>query len=245
LERRRELIRFQESWSDSCLTLEEERKKIQDLKSKLAHDFKGPLGNLKQVGELVKHGSINSVEEYMLLFDQSHQTINHLMDMMQHLTEEVLFEKKSGEQSDLESINLTRLIESIVDINKFKTKYGHAQISVIPTLNFNGSYLDLFLVFQNLIENGLKYNDSEVKEIMISAEEVDDSIRFLIEDNGVGIPVDSQASIFEKGERLAQDVEGSGLGLYNVKEVLAKYQATIEVDPGPELGSVFTIVLPK
>ena len=80
---------------------------------------------------------------------------------------------------------------------------------------------------------------------MISAEENNEVIRFLIEDNGVGIPVESQASIFEKGERLAQDVEGSGLGLYNVKEILSKHQATVKVNPGPELGSVFTIVLPK
>ena len=64
-----------------------------------------------------------------------------------------------------------------------------------------------------------------------------------IEDNGKGISEKSLPKIFEMFYRASQDTEGTGLGLYIVKEALAKIKGSIEVKSELGKGSLFTIHL--
>ena len=131
LERRRDLKNYYEVWKESNDMLEEEWKKIGEIKSKLAHDFKGPLGNLKAAGDLVKDRQLSSMREYMTLFDQSQKTIDHLVQMMQGLTEELLFEKsKQDLHKSFELINFKAFIDAIREVNKFEINYGNISIEV-------------------------------------------------------------------------------------------------------------------
>jgi hypothetical protein len=96
-------------------------------------------------------------------------------------------------------------------------------------LYLEGHEPDMYIIFQNLIENGLKYNESEMKRIHIRGGENDREI--LIIDNGLGIPQHNWRKVFEEGERLQEyhQKEGTGLGLHHVRELAQQNTQTIDI----------------
>jgi signal transduction histidine kinase len=98
----------------------------------------------------------------------------------------------------------------------------------------------------NLLANAFKYSDSSKskQEIKIVANLSDTHWRFTIQDNGVGISEEHLPRIFEMFFRASESSEGSGLGLYIVKEALEKLKGKITVLSKLHEGTSFTITLP-
>ena len=103
-------------------------------------------------------------------------------------------------------------------------------------------------VIVNLVNNAIKYTP-EGGEISIYTEFKDGFVRINIKDNGIGIPKDQQARIFEKFFRsdnaVSIQAQGSGLGLYVAKEVVEKHGGRIEFQSEVGNGTTFTVVLPR
>lgn len=102
-------------------------------------------------------------------------------------------------------------------------------------------------VFSNLLDNALKYRSPERPLLVrIFSEEFAEGIRYCVEDNGVGIPLDHQDKIWEIFQRLnPADSEGEGLGLTLVRRIVDRLGGSIWVESEPGLGSRFYVVLPK
>lgn len=100
-------------------------------------------------------------------------------------------------------------------------------------------------LFQNLIENGIKYNQSPQPNILISCQQKEQTQEFSIEDNGIGIESTYKDSIFDMFKRLhnRQDYEGTGIGLAVCKKIVQLHQGKIWVDSEVGKGSVFRFVL--
>ena len=243
LERRKDLQHYNEIWQESIRALDEENKRMEVVKSKLAHDMRGPIGNLKMIGDLVNEGQVDDAEDMVMLFNQSQKTIDHLMHMMQELTNDLLHAKKDQPDSNFELIDFKNLVQSIVEANQFQKKYPGAEVNVVNSDFFQGPYLDLFIVLQNLIENALKYNQSSDKLCELAVNHLANGVEITVSDNGIGIPPDRQGTLFEKGARVHANsgYEGSGLGLFNVAETIRKYNGKISVESQQNEGSRFTI----
>jgi signal transduction histidine kinase len=101
-------------------------------------------------------------------------------------------------------------------------------------------------VLVNLIENAVKY--SGAGRIDIALEPIDGTMRFSVHDEGLGIPFEDQARIFEKFHRLdpemTRGVGGSGLGLYICKGLVERMNGQIWVESEPGRGSTFVFQLP-
>jgi len=101
-------------------------------------------------------------------------------------------------------------------------------------------------VLVNLVENAVKY--SGAGEIEVSLESGQNRMRFAVRDEGLGIPYEEQARIFEKFHRLDPDmtrgVGGSGLGLYICKGLVERMDGEIWVESRPGRGSTFIFELP-
>ena len=103
-------------------------------------------------------------------------------------------------------------------------------------------------VLSNLVENAIKYSpDGGV--IRVRIEQLGDRVRFVVSDQGLGIPQQEQERIFEKFYRLdpnlTRGVGGTGLGLYICRELVARMGGTIRVEASAEgRGSTFVVELP-
>jgi PAS domain S-box-containing protein len=103
-------------------------------------------------------------------------------------------------------------------------------------------------VLANLVENAIKYSpDGGTVELCV--EPVGERVRFVVSDEGLGIPAQEQERIFEKFYRLdpnlTRGVGGTGLGLYICRELVARMGGTIRVEASaPGQGSTFVVELP-
>jgi signal transduction histidine kinase len=102
-------------------------------------------------------------------------------------------------------------------------------------------------VLNNLVENAMKYSPDGGR-IELAIERRDSMVRFAVRDEGLGIPVDEQARIFDKFYRLdpnlTRGVGGTGLGLYICSELVGRMGGRIWVETREPHGSAFMFELP-
>ncbi|MGC4021520.1 MAG: ATP-binding protein [Cyclobacteriaceae bacterium] len=106
----------------------------------------------------------------------------------------------------------------------------------------------LKIIFNNLLSNAIKFHriDQDHKPfIRVSAKESNNHFEFCVEDNGIGIPADQKEKIFDMFFRATETAQGSGLGLYILKEAVVKLRGTVRVQSEINEGSTFSISLPK
>ncbi|MBC7537312.1 MAG: HAMP domain-containing histidine kinase [Bacteriovorax sp.] len=99
-------------------------------------------------------------------------------------------------------------------------------------------------VFINLLNNAVKYAPGKIE---ITVREENEKVIIKVKDYGKGIPQEKLNFIFDRFERATSNlnVSGLGLGLYIVKQIVEGHQGKIEVHSETELGTCFTITLPK
>jgi PAS domain S-box-containing protein len=95
-------------------------------------------------------------------------------------------------------------------------------------------------VFYNLIDNALRYGGDTMTAIWITAEERENDLRIIFEDNGVGITADDKKQLFTKGFG-----KHTGLGLFLSREILSITGITITENGEPGKGARFEITVPK
>ena len=101
---------------------------------------------------------------------------------------------------------------------------------------------------QNLCDNAIRYNRPGGKVQIITACNRDGHCSLTVTDNGIGIPREAQASVFERFYRVdksrSKQTGGTGLGLSIVKHAVLYHHGTVEVHSVPGEGTTFTVRLP-
>ncbi len=100
-------------------------------------------------------------------------------------------------------------------------------------------------VLQNLLSNAIKYGRGRPIEVRVGADA--ERAWLSVRDEGVGIAAEGQARLFQRFERLASERHygGLGLGLWIVKQIVDALDGRIRVESAPDLGSTFTVELPR
>lgn len=114
-----------------------------------------------------------------------------------------------------------------------------------PTIH--GQEYLLRQIFQNLIANGVKFNQSPSKRIELNwCQEENGFVRFFVCDNGIGISQQYQTQIFQIFQRLhtTKEYEGTGIGLAIVKKAVTKLGGEVSVESEEGKGSVFSFTVP-
>ena len=103
-------------------------------------------------------------------------------------------------------------------------------------------------MLQNIIDNGIKYNDSQPKTITVSITDDEDQVLLSVKDNGIGMSEETIKRIFDKFYRVANwkknTVQGLGLGLHYAKQCLDAHNWKVQIKSRPEEGSEFIIFIP-
>jgi PAS domain S-box-containing protein len=119
------------------------------------------------------------------------------------------------------------------------------QHASMPSIAGDASRLEQ--VFHNLLSNAIKYSPAGgAIEVEIAIH--DARIRVTVTDGGLGIPPDALPYLFKRFYRVSrtstQQIAGTGIGLYVVKEIVTSHGGTIDVSSTEGVGSTFTIYLP-
>lgn len=114
--------------------------------------------------------------------------------------------------------------------------------------NIEGNETLLHQMFQNLIANAIKYHRAGVPpKITINCKEDNDNLTIGIKDNGIGIPSDKNADIFKLFGRSENtfDIEGHGIGLSLVKEIVEIHNGKIWFMSEVGIGTTFYVSFKK
>jgi len=210
-----------------------------------SHDIKEPIRN---IGSFVKLIRRKLSSDQSLTLDPYFTIINNSCTQIYTLIEDIMQYTKLGnvDTVPIEELNLNQLVKSIeLNIKSFlDSKKARIITYNLPIINSNKSLL--FIILKNLIENGIKYNESKEPTIIISYNKTDYGHELHVKDNGIGISKEYRREIFELFTRLhtRSEYDGTGLGLSIVESCLNKLEGVIHLKSELELGSKFTIILP-
>ncbi|WP_020180573.1 sensor histidine kinase [Methylopila sp. M107] len=167
---------------------------------------------------------------------------------MDRLINAILSLSRQGRrQISPESIPVEDMVRAIADTIYQQTQAADAEIEVQAGLpSMVSDRLSIEQVFQNLIENAVKYLDrSRPGRISVSGRRIGSLVEYAIEDNGRGIDARDHERVFELFRRAgAQDQPGEGLGLAFVRANVRKLGGAIRLTSQPGIGSTFHLTFP-
>ena len=221
-----------------------------DFISIAAHQLRTPLSAIKWVIKMVLDGDagkLNAEQEMFLSKGyQSNERIISLVNDMLNVSriEEGRFGYNFAKE-DFAPI-MRAIVDELINLTKDKKIKMLVNIpSKLPKV-----YMDkkkMGLVLQNLIENAIKYTP-ENGTIEFSAEAGNTFLTVKVKDNGVGIPEKDKPKLFSKFFRaenvIRMQTEGSGLGLFIVKNIIEKHGGQIHVNSQEGKGTEFIITIP-
>lgn len=146
------------------------------------------------------------------------------------------------------SISFSGLIESVWADHQFTPNVDKIKFQLVNNIHseFQSDETRLKIIFNNLISNAIKFHRPDHSPfINITANEFPEHFEFKVEDNGMGISPDLKDKIFDMFFRATETVQGSGLGLYILKEALSRLNGTVNVESVLGEGTTFIITLPK
>lgn len=226
--------------------IKERQSDLQVFCHSLSHDFSGPLRNIHRLIEFaleeLQHGGIDTPEVFKML-SLAQKGSETLMEMLDGLVEYLVADVTVAQN---EEVDLQEIVSTVLALcERQDVAAPNVQLGSLPTLF--GSKAQIQVLFKNLIENAIKYNDNDPEiNITHSEDAANGRVIIAIQDNGIGMSKSDLERIFTPFTRLhgAARYTGSGLGLSIVRKMVMNHGGEIRVDSTPGSGSTFYVSLP-
>jgi signal transduction histidine kinase len=215
-----------------------------------SHQLRTPLTALRGNVEMLidkAFGPLNK-EQYELLADMEISTIR-LITMVNDMLDITKIEHGNLEMN-LEKLNIKEIIDSVINDLRTYAAAHHFTVDnsgVDPTACVMGDRIRVRQIFQNLIDNAIKYSRSS-GTLIISNTIKDSMFEIAFADNGIGIPEREHGKLFERFYRATNTANasssGSGLGLYIVKSIAKQLGGDIKFVSKENEGTTFIVTLP-
>ncbi len=197
--------------------------------------------NITFVTKYLLEDYIREKEEYYLL--RAIKNIKRIQEIIKSF--DMLLRLKDRVSLDLVEVSLKEEILHSIEENLYDANAKN--IKIIFNCNEDikiKAHKSIREVFTNLISNAIKYSPENSK-IEIEVKKMNDSIRILVKDYGIGIPDKYKQKIFERFERVKKEgIKGSGLGLAIVKRIVELHNGRVWVEDNKPKGSIFIVELP-
>ena len=209
----------------------------------ISHDIKNPLANLVMAIELFKDVSPNDQTEFKTLLEFVDVALTKMNNIITDLTEI----RKDGHKYKTE--NELLIFEDILEDVRLTLSDDIYAAKAIITSKINVSEITfskrkLRTIIYNLINNAVKFKATKRQpEIIVTTHKKKEFMVISVKDNGIGIAKNKFEAIFSKYYRLENDIEGSGIGLYLIKEIVNNAGGKVVVKSQVNRGTEFQIYL--
>lgn len=221
--------------------LAEQNQELSDYAHMVSHDLKSPLRSIDTLTTWLK-------EDYNDKFDengkQSLDLIRNNVEKMDKLIKGILdYTTISKNQSDFYEVDIDKLLDSILEIIFIPPNITIKKATKLPVIL--GDKFRLQQLFQNIIDNAIKYNNKTIGIVEIGFEDTNEFWKFYIKDNGKGIDKMYFEKIFKTFEKLENNPESTGIGLSIVKKIIDVYGGKIWLESQLNKGTTFYFTIKK
>ncbi|MEM9920281.1 MAG: ATP-binding protein [Bacteroidota bacterium] len=210
-----------------------------------SHDLKSPLRTIISFIDLIER---NIQKEKYSEVKENLNFVRTGAKQMNFLVQDILeFSKlRNHEKNDYAWIDLNVVLEKVKHNLNEDIRQKNAIIHANHLPHFWGNELEFLLLFQNFIQNGIKYNERKQPMIRVSASAEDQQMKLSFKDNGIGIEEQYHEQIFQFFKRLHNSVQyqGTGLGLGLCKKIINNYNGSVAIDSQLSVGTTFTLLFP-
>ena len=247
----KELIPFAESIHSDRLLRENNEKMRQEFTANVSHELKTPLTSISGYAELIETGIAKSadVPEFgRKIHVEASRMIQLVNDILQlsHLDNV----SESHDTPQMETVDLLDVAKECVERQKVNAQKSFISLTYIgESAPILGSRSLLDELCQNLCDNAIRYNRPGGHVELHCGTGSDGCPFFEVEDNGIGIPQDSQTRVFERFYRVdksrSKATGGTGLGLAIVKHIALLHDARIDLQSQVGTGTTIRVTFPK
>ena len=226
--------------------LEAINKELETFAYSISHDLRTPIRQVYSFTDLLQKSlkSINLSEEINSYLEMIIKLTKRASKMIDDLME---FSSTGRLEMFYTTIDMNSLVEEIKQQIVSQTENRKIIWEIEPLPSVNGDRTLLRLVWQNLIENAIKYTSyKNIAEINIGSNINSSEITFFIKDNGVGFDMRYVDRIFGIFQRLhsSQEFEGTGIGLANVQRIVHRHRGRIWTQSAVNQGTTIYFSLP-
>ncbi len=241
--------------NDDLANANDELKELIEMKTSflhiVSHQLRTPLTAMRGYITMWQEGDFDDysprkMNEMKKRIANNTERLNNLVNEMVAAMESEGGIKLNFEKVDVEGIikNNIELLKANYEKKKLYLRYRKTEKS-LPKIEADAKYLSN--AFMNLIDNAEKYTKKGGLKIKINRE--GDNVKLTFADTGIGIKPEDRKNLFHKFSRGAAssliNPNGSGLGLYIIKQIIREHRGKIEFESeGEEKGTVFIVTLP-
>jgi hypothetical protein len=227
-------------------TLEELKKRNYELDNyvyKVSHDLRSPLCSILGLTNLVREEEdLGTVKDYV-------EKIENRVHKLDHFIQSILNHSRMlNTEITAQPINLVALITDCLDELKYlpETQQMEVDIQARGAAVFHNDEFRVSIVLNNLISNAVKYRNpqSSTNYLKFIVQVENTGAYITVEDNGIGIEQSHLPHIFDMFFRASSKSEGSGLGLYIVKQTMQQIGGDISVESVLGEWTRFRIYIP-
>lgn len=207
-----------------------------------SHDLRAPLMSIKGLINLAQQEAVSTTPAYLRMMNRQIEKLDSFIG------EIIDYSKNARMEIKLEPLDIASTVRDVVSNLRFME--GADKISFQYHIDLEGRPLTdrarLQVILSNLISNSIKYHNLEqtMPYVSVSAQRTNGYWTLTVTDNGKGIMPEHVHRVFDMFYRADERSKGSGLGLYIVKEAVAKLHGHIDLQSAPQSGTSFIVTLP-
>jgi signal transduction histidine kinase/ligand-binding sensor domain-containing protein len=210
-----------------------------------SHDLSAPL---KSIRGLIMVAKMEEPTDSQLSYLQMMEKSVKKLEMF--IADVINYSRNTRTPVRHEPVNFRMFVQQLLDDHQYAPNYGKIEFIIEDNTStiLMSDEMRLKIIFNNLISNAIKFHfvDGERKPfVKITANEEADGFIFTVQDNGSGIHPQFKEKIFDMFFRATDAVQGSGLGLYILRETVHKLAGEVDVQTELGVGTAFIIRLPK
>ncbi|WP_418262012.1 sensor histidine kinase [Flavobacterium faecale] len=236
-----EIVKINRQREELLANLEKQNQALNEYAHMVSHDLKAPLRSIDTLinwfiednVEMMNENNLNSLNKILSNVEKMDLLIKGILN----------YSSVQDQKSETRLIDLDLLTKELIQTMAIPAHVEVRFDSLLPKIH--GNDFKFKQLFQNLIQNAIKFNDKQDVKIAIGANENENEFLFYIKDNGIGIPLVYQTKIFNIFSKLHNDSKSSGIGLSIVKKIIEFHQGKIWLESQEKFGTTFYFTIPK